>query len=93
MDEDDPVRVALLRIGGRDEEADVERGEGQRGRDAPQPRQQGAGQRIEARRRGEGEPADAACHVDVYSSEMRNAAAVAGGAVSAVKISSAPRIE
>src|SRR5204862_117658 len=89
VDEDDAVGLALLRVGRRDEEADVEARERQRrgehradARDLP-------GEREEGLRRGVPEPvhAEESCP---YSTEILRAAAIAQGANAAATTSIAP---
>ena len=62
VDEDDAVGLALRRVGRRDEEADVQAGRGECKRGGPAATARARREAVEARRRGEGEPADAASH-------------------------------
>jgi hypothetical protein len=58
MDEDDPVTLALLEIGRRDEEAHPQAGNAENDSQRGEPRNHLAGERIEALRRSVLEPVD-----------------------------------
>src|SRR6266850_196377 len=86
VDEDDAVGLALLRVGRRDEEADVKARRAEHCCRGAAPACDHSRDRIERLRRGIPEPLDALCS---HSMEIRNAAAIAQGANAAATISSA----
>src|SRR5882672_828546 len=86
VNEDDAVGLALLRVGRRDEQADVEARGAQYSRRRAAPTRDHSRDRIERLRRRIPEPLHALCS---HSTEIRNAAAIAQGANAAATISSA----
>ena len=77
MQENDAVAFALLRVGGGDEEADVETSDAEDGRQRPEPRDHSAGQRIERLWPGKAVPVE---QFFAHSRAIRKAAAVGHGA-------------
>src|SRR6185503_18701123 len=84
VDEDDAVGLALLRVGGRDQQADIEADDRKHRGRKPAGDRQLAGERVESLRRRVPEPP--------HSDEILRAAAVAQGANATATISMAPRI-
>jgi hypothetical protein len=76
VDEDDPVALALLEVGRRDEHAEPQAGQAEDDRDGGEPGNHRAGQRVEGGRRGEAVEIEAVGH----SRAIFKAAALAHGA-------------
>ncbi len=86
MDEDDPVALALLEIGRRDQHAEPQAGETENDRDGGEVRDHRPGQRIEGRRRGEAVEVEAVFHSRAI---FRAAADAQGAKPSEAKVSAA----
>ena len=91
MHKNNAVRLALLRVGGRQHQADVQPGHPQQRGGHGKPRQQPASQRVKTLGRGKGKPIQTRLHAD--SSEMRKAAATTKGAPASASNSMAPSNE
>ncbi len=88
MDEDDPVALALLEVGRRDQHAEPQAGQAEKDRNGGEVRNHCPGQRVEGRRRGEAVEIEAVFHSRAI---FRAAADAQGAKPSEAKVRAASR--